>query len=269
MIKRRAFIAGLGGAAAWPVVGRAQQPERLRRVGVLTGVAGDGSESKDRFAVLLQELQRLGWTESRNLQIDLRGAGGNPALARKQAAELVALQPDVILVIGNLPLPPLLELTRTIPIVFAVVMDPVGAGFVPSLSQPGGNVTGFMMFEYSLSGKWPELLKQIAPSVTHAAVLRDPTFVAGIGQFAVIQAVAPSVGVEVSPIDLREPNQIERAIATFAQSAKWRTDPGGEWDRCDQRQFGHYSGRALQGASGIQSTDFCCCRRVNLLRAEF
>ena len=196
------------------------------------------------------------------------GVAGNEPETRKYAEEIVALAPDVILATGQAA-ELMLKATRTIPVVFAVVPDPMGSGFVQSLSRPGGNATGFMQFEYSLSGKWLELLKEIAPNVTHAAVLRDPTFVSGIGQVAVIQAVAPSVGIEVSPIDLREPNQIERAIATFAQSPNGGLILAASGDRCDQRQFGHCSGRALQGASGIQSTDFCCCRRVNLLRAEF
>ena len=200
------------------MVARGQQPERVRRVGVLTGLAGDDAETGDRFAVLLQELQRLGWTEGRNLRIDFRGAGGNLAVARQQAAELVALKPDVILVVGNLPLPPLLELTRTIPIVFTIVLDPVGGGFVKSLSRPGGNVTGFMMFDYNLSGKWPELLKQIAPGVTQAAVIREPTFAGGIGQFAVIQAVAPLLGLEVTAVNGTDEREIERDLEAFARS---------------------------------------------------
>jgi putative ABC transport system substrate-binding protein len=166
----------------------------------------------------LQAFEQLGWTDGRNVQIVVRWGGGSEPETRKYAEEIVALAPDVILATGTSGAELMLKATRTIPIVFAVVPDPMGSGFVQSLSRPGGNATGFMMFEYTLCGKWPELLKEIAPSVTHAAVLRDPTFVAGIGQFAVIQAVAPSAGIEVSPIDLREPNQIERAIATFAQS---------------------------------------------------
>jgi len=216
-MRRREFIVGLGGAWVWPVVSPGQPPERVRRMGVLTGLAGDDAETRGRVDALLYELQRLGWTES-NLRIDLRGAGGNVALARQQAAALVALEPDIILAIGNLPLPPLLELTRTIPIVFAIVLDPVGSGFVKSLSRPGGNVTGFMMFDYSLSGKWPELLKQIAPGVTQAAVVREPTFAGGIGQFAVIQAVAPLLGLEVTAVDGTDEREIERDLEAFAHS---------------------------------------------------
>jgi putative ABC transport system substrate-binding protein len=218
-MRRRQFIALLGGAAAArPLAASAQQREPLRRVAVLLGTARDAPGAQERYTAFLEAFERLGWTDGRNVQIVVRWGGGNEAETRKYAEEIVALAPDVILATGSSGAEVMLKATRTIPVVFAVVPDPMGSGFVQSLSRPGGNATGFMMFEYSLSGKWPELLKEIAPNVTHAAVLRDPTFVAGIGQFAVIQAVAPSAGIEVSPIDLREPNQIERAIATFAQS---------------------------------------------------
>jgi putative ABC transport system substrate-binding protein len=182
------------------------------------GTARDSPGAQERYAAFLEAFEQLGWTDGRNAQIVVRWGGGSEPETRKYAEEIVALAPDVILATGSSGAELMLKATRTIPIVFAVVPDPIGSGFVQSLSRLGGNATGFMMFEYTLCGKWPELLKEIAPSVTHAAVLRDPTFVAGIGQFAIIQAVAPSVGIEVSPIDLREPNQIERAIATFAQS---------------------------------------------------
>ena len=218
-MKRREFITLLGGAAAgWPLAASAQQRERMRRIGVLTGIAGNDAETKLRIAAFSQELQRLGWTEGRNVQIDIRGGAGSSAAVRKYAAELVALGADVILAIGNATVPALVEVTRTVPIVFTVVIDPVGAGFVQNLSRPGGNVTGFMMFEYSLSGKWLELLKQIAPSVTRAAVLRDPTLPAGIGQFAVIQAVAPSQGLEVTAINVSDEREMERGIEAFARS---------------------------------------------------
>jgi putative ABC transport system substrate-binding protein len=222
-MRRREFITLLGGAAAaWPLAVRAQQAERVRRIGVLQGGSdrdrADDPRSQPNTAAFLQALQQLGWTDGRNVKIDYRWPAGDADKARKYAAELVALAPDVILSFGSPNMTPLLQATRTVPIVFVAVVDPVGAGFVDSLSRPGGNATGFMMFEYNLCGKWLELLKEIAPSVTHAAVLRDPTFGLGVGQFAVIQAVAPSVGIEVSPIDVREPNQIEHAIATFAQS---------------------------------------------------
>jgi len=218
-MRRREFITLLGGAATtWPLAARAQQRERLRRVAILVPIAADTPGAQAFYTAFLKAFEQLGWTDGRNVQIEVRWAGGDEAEARKYAEELVALTPDVILVTGSTGAELMLKATRTIPIVFAIVPDPVGSGFVERLSRPGGNATGFMMFEYNLCGKWLELLKEIAPSVTHAAVLRDPRFVAGIGQFAVIQAVAPSVGIEVSPIDLREPAQIEHAIATFAQS---------------------------------------------------
>src|SRR6516165_8929404 len=218
-MRRRDFIALVGGAAAgWPLAARAQQREPLRRVAILNPTAADTPGAQARETAFLEAFAQLGWTDGRNVQIEVRWAGGDNLKARKSAEELVALAPDVILTSGSVGADLMLKATRTIPIVFVIVPDPVGSGFVERLSRPGGNATGFMMFEYNLCGKWLELLKEIAPSVTHAAVLRDPTFAAGIGQFAVIQAVAPSVGIEVSPIDLREPNQIERAIATFAQS---------------------------------------------------
>jgi putative ABC transport system substrate-binding protein len=212
-MRRRQFIALLGGVAAtWPLAAGAQQREPLRHVAILVPVA------KKRYMAFLEAFEQLGWTDGRNVQIVVRWGSGNEPETRKYAEEIVALAPDVILTAGSVGAELMLKATRTIPIVFVNVPDPVGSGFVEHLSRPGANATGFMMFEYNLCGKWPELLKEIAPNVTHAAVLRDPTFVSGIGQFAVIQAAAPSVGIEVSTIDLREPNQIERAIATLAQS---------------------------------------------------
>jgi len=202
----------------WPFAVRAQQREPLRRVAILEAIAKETPSAQERYTAFLEGFEQLGWTDGRNVQIVARWGGGNEVETRKYAEELVALAPDVVVAGGGTAAEVLLKITRTIPIVFVIVPDPVGSGFVQRLSRPGGNATGFMMFEYSLCGKWPELLKEIAPSVTQAAVLRDPTFAAGIGQFAVIQAVAPSVGIEVSPIDLREPNQIKSAIATFAQS---------------------------------------------------
>src|SRR3974377_632419 len=218
-MRRREFITLLGGAATtWPLAARAQQPERLRRVAILVPIAADTPGAQAFYTAFLKAFEQLGWTDGRNVQIEVRWAGGDEAEARKYAEELVALAPDVILVTASTGAELMLKATRTIPIVFAIVPDPVGSGFVERLSRPGGNATGFMQFEYNLCGKWLELLKEIAPSVTHAAVLRDPHFVAGIGQFAALPPVAQSVGIEVSPIDLREPAQIEHAIATFAQS---------------------------------------------------
>jgi ABC-type uncharacterized transport system substrate-binding protein len=218
-MKRREFITLLGGAASWPLAARAQQGERVRRIGVLTaGTDANDPDAQARNAVLMQTLQQLGWAEGRNLRIDYLWGEGLPDAIRKHATELAALAPDVILASGTASLGPLLQATRTVPIVFVNVSDPVGGGFVDSLSRPGGNATGFMQFEYSLSGKWLELLKQIAPGVTRAAVLRDSALTSGIGQFAVIQSVAPSVGVEVRPINVREAGEIERTVATFARS---------------------------------------------------
>jgi putative ABC transport system substrate-binding protein len=217
-IGRRKFIAALGSAATWPLAARAQQPEQMRRIGVLFGAAANDSTTQAFYAALLQGLQQLGWTDGRNVHIDPRFGAGNAADIRKYAAELVALAPDVIVALGP-TVGPLLQETRSVPVVFTIVADPVGSGVVRSLSRPAGNATGFMQFEYSLTGKWLELLKEIAPGVTRVAVLWDSTVAAGIGQFAVIQSVAPSVGVEVSPVDIGDPAEIERAIAAFAQAA--------------------------------------------------
>jgi putative tryptophan/tyrosine transport system substrate-binding protein len=218
-MQRRDFITLVGGAAAaatWPVIAGAQQPDHIRRIGAFAGIE-DGAEGQARFAAFLQGLQQLGWTDGRNVRIDYRWGGGDADNIRKYAAELAALAPDVILVAGAAAVGPLLQATRTVPIVFVIVPDPVGAGFVDSLARPGGNATGLISYEYSISAKWLELLKQIAPDVTRAAVLRDPTISAGIGQFGAIQAVAPSLGIEVSPINVRDAVEIERAIAAFAR----------------------------------------------------
>jgi putative ABC transport system substrate-binding protein len=217
-MKRRAFIRLLGGAAAWPLAARAQQTEQMRRIGVLLPSDQNNPAVQARIAALVQELQQLGWT-GRNVRIDIHWAGADAEKIRKHAAELAALAPDVILANGSVVVAPLLQATRTVPIVFVVVPDPVGAGFVDSLARPGGNATGFVQFEYGLSGKWLELLKEIAPRVTRAAVLRDAAIPAGTGQFGAIQSVAPSVGVEVSPVNIRDAGEIERAVAAFARSA--------------------------------------------------
>jgi len=216
-MRRRDFITLLGGAAAWPLAARAQQAERRRLIGVLMYVPADDPEGQARLAALAQSLKQLGWSDDRNLQIDTRWANADDI--RRHAAELAALAPDV-LVAGNgtATVTPLLQVTRTVPIVFVNVIDPVGAGFVASLAQPGGNATGFTIFEYGMSGKWLELLKQIAPRVTRAAVLRDPAVASGIGQFGAVQAVAPSLGVELSPVDVRDVGEIERAVTAFARS---------------------------------------------------
>jgi putative ABC transport system substrate-binding protein len=217
-MRRRDFMTLLGGAGAWPLAASARQRERMRRIAVLSGLAADDQDNKVRLAAFQQRLQQLGWTDGHNVRIDYRFAAANAENYRKYAAELVALAPDVILAPGA-SLVPMLQATRTIPIVFAFITDPVGSGLVESLSRPGGNATGFLLFEYDLSAKWLELLKEIAPGVTRAAVLRDPAAMAGIGQFAVIQSVARSVGVEVSPLNLRDADETERAVTAFARSS--------------------------------------------------
>jgi putative ABC transport system substrate-binding protein len=214
-MKRREFITLVGAAAAWPVAARAQQADRMRRIGVLMNLAADDPEGQVRLAAFRQALKQLGWNDGGNLWIDTRWS--TPDDIRRHAAELAALAPDLLLAANDTPtVAPLLQATRTVPIVFVNVIDPVGAGFVASLAQPGGNATGFTIYEYSMSGKWLELLKEIAPRVTRAAVLRDPAVASGIGQFGAIQAVAPSLGVELHPIDPRDDGEIERAITGFA-----------------------------------------------------
>jgi len=218
-MRRRAFVTLLGGTVAWPLAARAQQSERMRRIGVIMSGAADDPVGQAEAKAFQQGLQQLGWIDGRNVRTDYRWAAGTVENSRKYAAELVALAPDVILAVGGAT-GPVLQATRTVPIVFTVTSDPVGSGFVDSLSRPGRNATGFMLFEYSLSAKWVELLKQIAPGVTRAAVLRDPELTSGIGQFSVIQYVAPSVGVEVSPIDMgADANEIKRAVTAFARAA--------------------------------------------------
>jgi putative tryptophan/tyrosine transport system substrate-binding protein len=219
-MRRRDFITLVGGAAtAWPLAARAQQPDRMRRIGVLIPGAADDPEFQARVGAFLQGLQLLGWTIGRNVRIDTRWATTDAAEIRRHAAELAALAPDVILAHAATTVGPLLQATRTIPVVFPSVVDPVGAGFVDSLARPGGNATGFLAFEYSLSGKWLELLKEIAPGMTRVAVLRNAATPSGPGQFGVIQAVAPSLRVEVNPVNVRDAGGIERAVAAFARSS--------------------------------------------------
>jgi putative ABC transport system substrate-binding protein len=219
-MRRREFITLVGGAAAaWPLVARAQQGERMRRIGVLMNRAADNPEGQARLAAFQKALQQLGWSDGRNVRIDIRWGADDVDRERKYAAELVALSPDVILVSGSVSVAAVQQASRTLPIVFAAVGDPVGAGFVDSLARPGGNVTGFMAFEYSLSGKWLELLKEVAPGVKRAAVLRDAASPLGIGEFSAMQTVAPSLGVEVSAVNVRDAGEIERSIAAFARSA--------------------------------------------------
>jgi putative ABC transport system substrate-binding protein len=215
-MKRRQLIALLAGTAAWPLVARAQQLERMRRIGVLSALAADDPEGQARIAAFLRELQQLGWSEGRNIQIEYRWGTGDADRIRRDAAELVAFEPDVILAAGGRVIVPLREVVRTVPIVFTQTADPVGAGFVESLARPGGNTTGFTISDYGMSGKWLEVLKQVAPRLTRAGVLRDATVPAGTGQWGAIQAVAPSLGVDLSPIDVRDAREIERAVSEFA-----------------------------------------------------
>ena len=217
-MRRREFITLVGSAAAYPLAASAQQGQRVRRIGVLMNLASDDAEEQARIAAFHQGLQQLGWTVGRNVQIDYRWGAGNADRIRKFAAELVALAPDVILSAGSPSVAALQQATRTVPVVFVTVVDPVSSGFVDSLAQPGGNITGFALYEYSIGGKWLELLKEIAPGIARAAVIRDAELTAGGGQLGVIQAVAPSVGAEVIPISVRDAGEIERAITAFARS---------------------------------------------------
>ena len=216
---RREFITLLGGAAAWPLAARAQEGERMRRIGVLMPFAEDNPVGQARLAAFLEGLRQLGWADGRNVRIDSRWGAGDASLTRTYARELVAPGPDVVMAVSSGAVAPLREVTRSVPIVFAVVADAVGAGFVESLVRPGGNVTGFTAYEYAVSGKWLELLKEIVPRVTRVAVLRDSAIAAGPGQFGAMQALAPSLGMELHPVDLHEPGEIERAIGEFAKGS--------------------------------------------------
>jgi putative tryptophan/tyrosine transport system substrate-binding protein len=218
-MRRREFMTLMGGAAAtWPLAARAQQSEAMRRIGVLMNRAADDLVGQAYVEAFRQGLQQLGWNENRNVWIDIRWGENDVDRDRKYAGELVALAPDIFLASGGLSVAALQHVTRTLPIVFVNLVDPIGAGLVVSLARPGGNTTGFMNFEYSLSGKWPELLKQIAPNVMRAAVIRDATNPAGIGQFSAVQGAAQTLGIEVSPINVHDADEIERAVAAFARS---------------------------------------------------
>ncbi|MFZ1189604.1 MAG: ABC transporter substrate-binding protein [Pseudolabrys sp.] len=218
-MKRREFISLVVGAAAWPLTAYAQQGERMRRIGILVARAEDDPEGQASVAVFVQTLQSLGWTTGRNVQIDIRWGVADAASSRRYAAEMVALAPDVILAAASAATAAVHEATRTLPIVFVNVSDPVGAGYVASLARPGSNITGFTFIEYGMSGKWLELLKEIAARVMRVAILRDPTLAVGIGQLGAVQSVAPSFRVEASPMDVRNADEIERAIADFARTA--------------------------------------------------
>jgi len=218
MMRRRNFITLLGGAAAWPLAARAQQGERMRRIGVLLSLSASDPQGQARLNAFVQGLQQLGWIEGQNVRIDTRWSEGDADRSRRYAAELIALAPDVILASGGSVAGSLLRATRTVPVVFTLTPDPVGAGFVASLARPGGNATGFTQIEYGMSAKFIELLKEIAPHVTRAAVLRDPAIAQGIGQFAVIQSVAPLLRMEVNPVDIRDAVDIERAVEAFART---------------------------------------------------
>jgi len=217
-MQRREFIKVIAGsAAAWPFTALAQQPERIRRIGVLMAINADDADAQARMAAFVQGLQQLGWTVGKNVRVDFRLAGIDADTLRKHAAELVALAPDVILAQSSPAIAPLLQATRTVPIVFTLIGDPVGAGYVDSLAHPGGNATGFTVFDYSIGGKWLELLKEIAPRVTRVAVLREAAVAAGPAQFGAAQTVAPSLGMELRPVDTRDAGEIERAITAFAR----------------------------------------------------
>ena len=218
-MRRRDFITLLGGVASWPLVARAQPAEPMRRIGVLLQATKSDLEFQPRLKAFLDGLAQLGWTEGRNLQLEYRWAGGNADEIRRHAAELVVLAPDVLVAAGSAAVGALQQATRAIPIVFATVGDPVGAGFVESLARPGGNITGFAVFEYAIGGKWLALLKDVSPRTNRVAVLRDPTIALGPGQFGAIQTAAPSFGMEVIPINVREPAEIERAVTAFAKSS--------------------------------------------------
>ena len=218
-MRRREFIGLLGGAAvSWPAGARAQPSERVRRIGVLMPTAAHDRDGHDRISALLQGLQQWGWSVGRNIRMEYRWEPGDVNEVRKRAAELVALSPDLIIANGSTAVGPLIQLTRTIPIVFATVADPVGMGYVNTLSRPGGNATGFLLYEFGLAGKWLELLKEIAPNTTRVGVLREASLSTSIGQFAAIQSIAPSLGVELTPINVYEPGEIERALTEFARN---------------------------------------------------
>ena len=264
LLQRRDFITLIGAiAVSWPICAYAQLGTRMRRIGAMMLLAEDDPQQKAWTEAFLLGLQEAGWTDRSNIQIDYRWGAGDAARARRYAAELVALAPDVILAPGSAGLGPMLQATREIPIVFVHVPDPVGAGFVDSLARPGGNATGFLLQEYGMSAKWLELLKQIAPAVTRVAVVRDPAISAGIGQWSAIQAVAPSAGVEVVPINLRNVAEIERTLGTFAQSASGGLIVTGSGD--NPSRFNYWACGSTQIAGCLLRTLVCHCRRPDFV----
>ena len=268
-MRRREFITLLGGATFLTFTARAQQPDQVRRIGVLMNLAANDPQGQARVAGFLQGLKQAGWTDDANARIDIRWAAGNADEIRRHATELAALAPDVILAHGSATVGPLLQATRTVPIVFVYVPDPVGAGYVDSLSRPGGNATGFIAFEYGISVKWLELLKQIAPAVTRVAVIRDPAITAGIGQFGALQAVAPSVGVVISPVNVRDAGEIERALAAFAQDLEHGPDRDRERAGRGSSRYDCLACGPAQTARGLLRTLLRLQRRPDFLRARY
>ena len=263
-MKRREFIGLAGGVAvAWPAAARAQQRKAVRRIGVLTGASGAVSQA--RLDTFLLALSQLGWTEGPNVQFIIRRGGGDADVISKHATELATLAPDVIMTIGGTATGRLIQATSAVPIVFTIVPDPVGSGFVASLSRPGGNATGFLQFEYNLSGKWLELLREIRPALRRVAVLRDSAVFAGVGQFAVVQSVAQSLGIEATAIDVRDAAEIERDIDGVCAIHRWRADRGVEHERHRSPQAYCFTRSSTQAARGLRSARVCQGWRFGLL----
>ena len=268
-MRRREFITLLGGAAAgWPLAAHAQQPDRAKRIGALMSTAAEDPEGQARMTAFQQKLQQLGWIDGGNVRIDARWSASDAERMRRGAEELVALSPDVILASGGTVLGPLLRTTRAVPVVFTQIPDPVGAGFVESLARPGGNATGFTQFEYGISSKWLELLKEVAPRVTRAAVLRDSTIPAGIGQFAVLQAVAPSLGVDLRPIDVRDARRDRARRHGLLAHREWRPDGGVGRVAARSSRADHHTGGAAQPAGGLFQSLVRHWRRPDVLRGR-
>jgi len=266
-MRRREFLGTIGSAAIWPLAARAQDRERVRHIGVLVPAAADDPVWQARFGAFLQALAILGWTIGRNVHLDTRWATPNAAEIRKQAAEIAALAPDIILAGGSSTMEPLLQATRTVPIVFTLGNDPVGSGFVDSLARPGGNATGFMSMEFSMAGKWLELLKEIAPGVTRVAVLRDTGQAFAISLFATMQAVAPPLGVEVIPINMRNAAEIEQSVGTFARSPNGGLIPVSSAAALRHRELILTLAAKAQAAGGLLGPLLRHCRRFDVLWA--